>query len=64
MVSKHINSLSGKSSVPDLFQPYQIRPIKDEKNVNKRRFTVGLGPLQCYAKEIGLSYTLDDKERE
>jgi hypothetical protein len=33
-------------------------PIKDERNVNKRRFSVGLGPLQWYAKQMGFSYTL------
>jgi hypothetical protein len=31
-------------------------PIKDERNVNKRRFSVGLGPLQWYAKSIGFEY--------
>ena len=32
--------------------------IEDEKNVNKRRTEVGLGPLEDYAKRFGLDYTV------
>ena len=32
-------------------------PIKNERNVNKRRFQVGLGPIQWYAKQMGLRYS-------
>jgi hypothetical protein len=35
---------------------YNILPIKDESKVNWRRFSVGLGPLQLYAKKLGLKY--------
>ena len=37
---------------------YIIRPIEDEKNVNKRREKVGLGPLEHYVKRWGIEYTL------
>ena len=33
-------------------------PIADEANVNKRRATVGLGPIEDYAKYFGIIYTL------
>ena len=33
-------------------------PIKDERNVNKRRFLAGLGPIQWYAKQMGFKYSL------
>ena len=32
--------------------------IEDEKNVNKRRAEVGLGPLEEYAKQFGFEYKL------
>jgi hypothetical protein len=32
--------------------------IEDEKNVNKRREKVGLGPLEDYAQRFGLDYTV------
>mgnify|MGYP000011318830 CR=1 FL=1 len=32
--------------------------IEDEKNVNKRREKVGLGPLEEYAKRFGLEYSV------
>ena len=36
-------------------------PIIDEKNVNKRRAEVGLGPLEEYAKHFGMEYKLPKK---
>lgn len=33
-------------------------PILDEANVNKRRATAGLGPLEEYAKFFGINYHL------
>ena len=33
-------------------------PIADERNVNQRRATVGLGPLEDYAKYFGINYSL------
>jgi hypothetical protein len=33
-------------------------PIKDEKNVNWRRFFAGLGPIQKYARSMGFEYKL------
>ena len=33
-------------------------PIKDEKNVNLRRFFAGLGPIQKYAKSMGFEYKI------
>ncbi len=38
-------------------------PILDEANVNHRRASVGLGPLEDYAKYFGLSYVLPKKEK-
>jgi len=37
---------------------YYIRPIEDEPNVNKRRASVGLAPLENYAKFFGIDYKL------
>ena len=37
---------------------YEFYPIEDEPNVNKRRFAIGLEPLEAYAKRFGLDYTL------
>jgi hypothetical protein len=40
-------------------------PIKDERNVNKRRFLAGLGPIQLYAKQMGFRYSLpNSKEKD
>jgi hypothetical protein len=38
-------------------------PIEDERNVNKRRLSVGLEPIQWYAKSIGFKYRLPKTER-
>jgi hypothetical protein len=46
----------GTQAGTDSLGIYRLWLIKDERNVNKRRFSVGLGPLQWYAKQIGLSY--------
>lgn len=35
---------------------YQIAPIEDEANVNKRRAAVGLQPLEDYVKRVGITY--------
>lgn len=32
-------------------------PISDERNVNRRRFKAGLGPIQWYAKQMGVIYS-------
>jgi hypothetical protein len=37
---------------------YGFFPIQDEKNVNKRRAEVGLGPLEYYARNFGIDYHL------
>jgi len=37
---------------------YYLRPIEDEPNVNKRRASVGLMPLEEYAKLFGIVYKL------
>ena len=37
---------------------YEFFPIRDEANVNKRRATVGLPPLEEYAKYFGIEYVL------
>jgi hypothetical protein len=34
----------------------EFEPIEDEKNANKRRQVVGLGPIEEYAKELGINY--------
>jgi hypothetical protein len=36
---------------------YEFFPIEDEPNVNKRRVSIGLGPLEQYAKYFGIDYT-------
>ncbi len=38
-------------------------PIEDEVNVNKRRGSVGLGPLEDYAKYFGIAYVLPKKKK-
>lgn len=37
---------------------YEIYPIEDEPNVNKRRSEMGLGPLEDYVKQWGIEYKL------
>jgi len=37
---------------------YEFFPIKDEANVNKRRASVGLPPLEEYAKYFDINYVL------
>ena len=37
---------------------YEFYPIKDETNVNKRRASVGLEPLEEYAKRFDINYVL------
>ena len=38
-------------------------PIIDEANVNKRRASVGLGPIEDYAKYFGINYVLPKKKK-
>ena len=57
LVGKGKEQIYGTQAGTDSFGIYKLYPIKDERNVNKRRFSVGLGPLQWYAKQIGLRYT-------
>jgi hypothetical protein len=40
---------------------YFIAPIEDESNVNKRRASVGLEPLEEYAKRWNIDYKLPSK---
>jgi len=40
---------------------YEFFPIVDEVNVNKRRASVGLPPLEEYAKYFGVEYVLPKK---
>jgi hypothetical protein len=56
-VRKGQEQIYGTQAGTDSLGIYKIYPIKDEPNVNKRRFSVGLGPLQWYAKQIGLKYS-------
>jgi hypothetical protein len=37
---------------------YEFYPIMDETNVNKRRASVGLQPLEEYAKYFDINYAL------
>jgi hypothetical protein len=40
---------------------YFIAPIEDEPNVNKRRASVGLMPLEDYARHFNIEYKLPEK---
>jgi hypothetical protein len=42
---------------------YEFYPIKDEKNVNKRRVSVGLQPLEEYAKYFDINYILPKSKK-
>jgi hypothetical protein len=42
-------------------QKYKFAPIEDEVNVNKRRASVGLEPLEKYAKNWGINYVLPSR---
>jgi len=57
LVGKGKEQIYGTQAGTDSLGIYKLYPIKDERNVNKRRFSAGLGPLQWYAKQIGLRYT-------
>lgn len=41
----------------------EFYPIRDEENVNKRRASVGLDPLEEYAKHFGIEYVLPNAGR-
>jgi hypothetical protein len=47
-----VNNETGKS---------EVYKIIDEKNVNKRRAEVGLGPMEDYAKYFGIEYHVPEK---
>jgi hypothetical protein len=57
LVSKGKEQIYGSQARTDSLGVYKLYPIEDERNVNKRRFSAGLGPLQWYAKQIGLKYS-------
>ena len=40
---------------------YFVAPIEDEANVNKRRASVGLMPLEDYARHFNIEYKLPEK---
>ena len=42
--------------VNDTTGKYEFFPIKDESNVNSRRASVGLGPIEEYAKHFNIEY--------
>lgn len=42
---------------------YEFFPIKDEANVNKRRASVGLQPLEEYAKYFNINYVLPTSKK-
>ena len=42
---------------------FEFFPIKDEPNVNKRRASVGLPPLEEYAKYFGINYVLPGSKK-
>jgi hypothetical protein len=58
LVRKGKEQVYGSQTGIDSLGNYRIMPIKDERNVNKRRFFAGLGPLQWYAKQTGIRYTI------
>jgi hypothetical protein len=55
--NKGKEQIYGTQLITDSLGTKKFWPIKDERNVNKRRFSVGLGPIQWYAKKMGLKYT-------
>jgi hypothetical protein len=57
LVGNGKEQIYGTQAGTDSLGIYKLYPIKDEQNVNKRRFSAGLVPLQWYAKQIGLRYT-------
>jgi hypothetical protein len=57
LVGKGKEQIYGTQAGTDSLGIYKLYPIKDERNVNKRRFSAGLGPLQWYAKQLGLKYS-------
>ena len=42
---------------------YEIYPIEDESNVNRRRAEVGLGPLEDYVKHWGIEYKVPTENK-
>jgi len=43
---------------------YEFFPIKDEADVNKRRASVGLEPLEEYAKYFEINYVLPKPKKQ
>jgi hypothetical protein len=64
LVGNGKEQIYGTQAKTDSLGIFKICPIKDEQNVNKRRFSAGLGPLQWYAKQIGLRYTLPKSSKK
>jgi hypothetical protein len=58
LVGNGEEQIYGTQAGTDSLGIYKLWPIKDERNVNRRRFSAGLAPLQWYAKKMGLNYTL------
>lgn len=54
----------GSQITRDINGNYVIYPIEDEVNVNKRRAQVGLQPLEIYAKNWGINYTLPSNNQK
>lgn len=48
----------GSQVITDSLGVTKFWPIKDEKNVNLRRFFQGLGPIQKYARSMGFDYNM------
>jgi hypothetical protein len=64
LVRKGQEQIYGSQPGTDSLGNPMILPINDERNVNKRRFSVGLGPIQWYAKEIGVKYTFPKTKKK
>lgn len=48
------------SQIIGYYGKYRFSPIEDEINVNKRRASVGLEPIEDYAKNFGFVYKMED----
>lgn len=57
LVAKNKKQIYGSQVVRDLkAKTYTLCEIEDEKNVNKRRDSMGLEPLEKYLQEFGIRY--------
>lgn len=62
LVVKNKKQIYGSQVVRDLkTKKYKLCEIEDEKNVNKRRDSMGLEPLEKYLQEFGIKYNLPNK---